>query len=840
MLSHHSGPRPAKIAIVGKALTASDLREGRPFSGETGLILDNCLTQANLFRGSIFCTNLFSSKQESGFNKHLTLTKGKLTFASDVFRKEQSRLRDELIECQPNVVVPLGNEALYALTERIGISKWHGSILESTLIPGLKVIPTFHPSAAVVQGRYDQADAVDGAGGAGGAFLNRYYIGFDLIKVAGDSEYPELRLPNPTYYLNPTVSEAVDYLESCHELPIVGSDIETCYLDKPNQSALTHWAIAKSGNEAMCIPFVKGMEDNYTAQSEGKILKAIHRLSINPNVAILGQNYIFDSSTVLNYYNLPTNQIRDTLVAQAILFPELRRGLDTLTAQYTRFPYYKKDGKEYLPSLAKSVPDEKFRLYNALDTVALFPIHDAQVAMLKQIGLYDYYLHKCYLIEALLQMSHNGMAVDLARRSDLDRNAAVQIDALLKAIYADVGFELNPNSPKQLQEYFYGKLGISPYKTYDKKLGRSKATCSETALKSLANNKGIKVAELINRYRSIRTKRSTFYCVQLDPDNRLRCQYNPIGGGVSRLSSSKTAWRTGQNMQNQPPELKYCLAPDEGYYGISIDLAQAENRIVAYVWNVYEMINAFESGIDVHSLTAALIFGVPIEEISRKKGSTTIGMGKYSQRDIGKRCNHAFNYGFGARSFSQANDTSEKDAKWIYNSYFKVYPEIKAGHENTLSAIRNNNRWIGDLMGYKRRFLGDMRNSTNQRAAYAFRPQSTVGNKTNKHGLCHIMDNPETFKDVRLSRQVHDSIDFLYPIDGDFYHMAEVLKSSATALEQPLTWEGTDFIIPADISIGLRNFGHTQEFRATGKSVEKLAAEFEHAFWWTTAYLRSK
>lgn len=805
-----------RMALVGQAPAKEELRSGRPFCGPAGRVLDDCLMQAGILRSECFITNLFSQRLPNDkISVHLRFnSSGACTFESSEFLRERSRLREELTSAKINVVVPLGNDALYALADRVGITKWHGSILESTLVPGLKVIPTFHPSSTLR-----------------GQYLNRYYIVFDLQKALVEADFPELNLPHRTFILNPSVEQIFDYIEECHTLPVVGSDIEVCYIRNSNQAKLTHWALAKSATNALCIPFSEGIKDRFTPETEARILRAVGRLMADPNVTILGQNYIYDSTFTLLDYGIITHNIWDTLIAQALLFPELLRGLDTLTAIYTREPYYKADGKAYIGArsggfVTGKVPEEVFRRYNCLDASVLFEIHEKQLGMLESQKLTWFYQHKCRLLEAILAMEYRGMRIDLEALRSLREGAEARLTTLQQTINAAFGREINPRSSTQLQEYFYGHLGMPAYTRFDKKSGTSRATCDEDAIKRLAYNRGVKEALLINEYRSLATKHSTFYSVTLDPDNRLRCQFDPVGA-VSRLSSRKTPWDTGANMQNQPPELKACFIADEGWWPVNIDLAQAENRIVAYVWNVYQMRRAFETGVDVHRQTAALIFGKPPEEISDEKGSTTIGGGKYSERDVGKRSNHAFNYGLGADNFAIKNDLPIKDAKWMRKRYFEIYPEILSGHEAILEELRHYNRWLSDLMGYKRRFLGDLRDSHLQRAAYSFKPQSTVGNKVNIDGLQYIIDNAELFRDVELLRQVHDSIELQIRASIGPHAIAATLSYIVASLEKPLTSNEWEFVVPADVQIGKRDFKNLVKVQFSGRPTDAIAADLE-------------
>ena len=143
------------------------------------------------------------------------------------------------------------------------------------------------------------------------------------------------------------------------------------------------------------------------------------------------------------------------------------------------------------------------------------------------------------------------------------------------------------------------------------------------------------------------------------------------------------------NLQNWPHSMLRYLIADEGHIYYSFDLSQFENRIVAYVGNIKQMIEAFETGIDVHSLTAALIFGKPINEVSRKDGSCPLGDGQHSERFWGKKANHGLNYDLGYKSFALYYELPEREAKAIVERYHQAYPGVRQTFHAEVRKQRN-------------------------------------------------------------------------------------------------------------------------------------------------------
>ena len=252
---------------------------------------------------------------------------------------------------------------------------------------------------------------------------------------------------------------------------------------------------------------------------------------------------------------------------------------------------------------------------------------------------------------------------------------------------------------------------------------------------------------------------------------------------------------------------------DEGYLGYSIDLSQIENRIVAYVGGVISQIEAFEQGIDLHRMTASVIFSKPYDEISSEDGSSSLGDGRMSERFWGKKGNHAINYDVGYKTFALKNEMPEADAKHMIAKIHRGYPQIRDGYQATIINMLMKNRTVTSLMGRKRLFLGPIHPSypntpksacvTTYREAFAQLPQSSTADKINQHGVQYVYYNQDTFRQVELLTQVHDSIVFQIPLSLPWIEHARLISLIKNSLEQPLYWKSVEIKTPADIAIGL-------------------------------------
>ena len=278
------------------------------------------------------------------------------------------------------------------------------------------------------------------------------------------------------------------------------------------------------------------------------------------------------------------------------------------------------------------------------------------------------------------------------------------------------------------------------------------------------------------------------------------------------------------NLQNWPHSMLTYLLADPGYIYYSFDLSQFENRVVAYVGNVTQMIDAFETGQDVHSLTASLIFDKPIDQVSREDGSCPLGDGQHSERFWGKKANHGLNYDLGYKSFALYYELPENQAKVIIEKYHSAYPGVRQNFHSHVRKQIAKNRTLTNLMGRNTRFLG-RRDDKLFKEAYACIPQGTCGDLINERGLEYIYYNPDKFLHVDLLTQVHDSVGFQIPISLGWMEHARILNDIKRSLETPLTWRVQEFVVPVDLSMGL-NMGEVEEIsHKNWPSSEKLLAE---------------
>ena len=607
-------------------------------------------------------------------------------------------------------------------------------------------------------------------------YLNTYYSIFDLRRVLAQSEFPEIKLLRRFLLIDPTEEQIYTTLQRYRESKKpIAYDIEVTLRE------LSHISFAISADDAISIPFIKGGANYWSPEQEYNIMMEIASILEDKSILKINHNITFDASFMFQKYGIVTEPVEDIMVAFSILYPEYPKELAFIVSMYCNGePYYKDDRKTWVSNPFGA--DEVFMRYSAMDSAVVCEVYDALINDLKKVGNYKTYLHQVSLIPSLIFMACYGINVDV----DSLHQASIECDRKIRKLKEELNklcrFQINYNSPQQVCNYFYVTKKQKPY-TQD-----NKVTSNDRAMKQLAI-KGFKEAEIILELRHLSKLKGTYFDTVVDPDGRLRSSYNPVGTKQGRISSSKTIFATGMNMQNQPDDTLKYMHPDPGFILFAIDLSMAENRWVAYYANETRMIEAFESGKDVHKLTGALRAHKPYEEVTDE------------ERKRGKRMNHSFNYGLGPRSYSLDYQIPYNIAKEERDTYYSIYPRIPQWQASIRDELVRNNRVLVNYFGRRFKF----RNRWNHKlfmAAYSYKPQSNVAYIMNEYGYKFIYTQQDLFHDVYLLNTVHDSVKFQIPLSAGAERMIDIILSIKNNLERTYELNGYTFTIPADISFG--------------------------------------
>lgn len=811
-----AGRLDSRYVLVGEAPGKTEVRDRKPFVGPAGNELNRNLNSAFISRPNCYITNVVKDL-DVPTDRYIQLYKNNRLLKVPVINEKGQAYIDflewELSQTSAPVFGALGAISMFVLTGKTGITKWRGSILDCTLVSGRKVIPILHP-ATVIAPKYN--------------YLNRRLITFDLKRLNELSS--GLYIPTEReFIIEPTFMQTMEFLNFCLNEGLRGNrvsyDIEVYMKRTHKQVSCIAFAV---GLRAICIPFANASGDYFLLQQEAAVWKKIAEILEHPKIRIVAQNIAFDSHFLLRTYGICVSNIDDTMVAQNIILSDYPKGLHFITSLFTDHPYYKDDGKDFIGSSTENY--KRYWRYNATDAIICSEAISKQVAELSRLGDISTYNNQVKIIGPLVYMMEKGIKVDIKGMVKLRSEYERRIDENQLELNKIVGEPLNAKSPKQLKEYFYGKKHIPPYKA------KGSITYNNDAMKRL-RRRGFKEAELIQNIRRFTKLRSTYLDLsKIDDDGRWRCSYNPAGTRFSRLSSSANIWGSGGNTQNIPHDLQEFFLPDDGYVYYAFDLEQAENRIVAYVGEIIEMIECFEKDIDVHARTGRMIMNIfyngKIPEDITVRSLCPFGDKTHSWRDWGKKANHGFNYDWSYKAFALKNEMVEKDGQLVYDGYHKLYPGVQQNFHAYVRQCLRTSRSLTNLMGRKTLFMdalrGPMADST-FKEAYSCIPQGTVGDIVNKRGLNYIYYNQELFKPIELLRQVHDEIGFQIPLSVPWPEHAEMLCLIKKSLEMPLkTHNGRSFVIPAGLTIGKTL---NKSSKISCKDIENITADNLKTAW---------
>ncbi len=380
------------------------------------------------------------------------------------------------------------------------------------------------------------------------------------------------------------------------------------------------------------------------------------------------------------------------------------------------------------------------------------------------------------LVPILAEMELNGIAADRDYLFKLANEFQIQITKCEKDIYAEAGQEFNVASPKQLGQILFEKMGLPS----GRKTAKGAWSTDSDVLESLAEKNPI--ARLLTEYREITKLRSTYADTLprlLHPsDGRIHSKFNQMVTATGRLSSSDP------NLQNIPVrsemgmKIRQGFIAKPGYQLISADYSQIELRLLAHVCQEPRLVEAFETGQDVHTATASILFDVPLSEVtgSQRRRAKTVNFGVlYGQSDFG---------------LSNALGVSRTEAKAFITDYFARLPAVKAYIEQTVAFARQNG-YVQTLFGRKR-MMPDIRHSNHtvrtaaERAAVNSPLQGAAADLIK---LAMIKLNPElAAKGYKLCLQVHDDLMLEVPASktGDAATLLREAMTQVTKLRVPL------------------------------------------------------
>ena len=525
---------------------------------------------------------------------------------------------------------------------------------------------------------------------------------FDLFHQPGAGELPV----NDTYKTLATTSHLYQTIESEQEQELllewllqqdsVCFDTETTGLDELT-AELVGIAFSWKEGTGYYLPFP---EDRLACETKLAYLKPFFE---NSKIEKVGHNLKYDIK-VLQQYGLEVQEpIFDTMIAHYLINPDMRHNMDVLAETYLGYkpqPISELIGKKgiYQGSM-RHVPLEKQKEYAVEDadiTLQLKNHFTKELATQEVVDLF----HKIELplVRVLASMESAGIRIDVDYLNELAKQFKEETLVLEERIYEQAGVRFNLASPKQLGPILFDKLKLvdKPKKT---KTGQY--STAEDVLSYLAKDHTI-ISDILE-WRSIIKLSNTYIEAlpqQVNPNsNRVHTIYNQAVAATGRLSSNHP------NLQNIPIRTKRgrsvrkAFVPcDDDHVLLAADYSQIELRVIASLSGDTEMQEAFTKGEDIHASTAAKVFNVSLDEVTRE------------QRGQAKTVNFGIIYGVSAFGLSNQTNLSRSESKALIDAYYETYPQLKAYMHQQVDFARENG-YVETVLG-RRRYLKDI-NSQN-------------------------------------------------------------------------------------------------------------------------------
>jgi len=474
-------------------------------------------------------------------------------------------------------------------------------------------------------------------------------------------------------------------------------DTETTGIDALN-AELVGMSFAWEKGKAFYVPFPENQEE---AQILVDKFKPFFE---NEDIEKIGQNVKYDLKILSNYGVQIKGKLFDTMIAHYLINPDMRHNMDVLSETYLKYSpksiedLIGKKGKNQLSM--RQVPLDDIKEYAAEDADITYQLKQNFSPILDKAEtkkLFDEI--EIPLIPVLAAMELEGINLDVPFLQSMSVEMAAESQALEQKIYETAGEKFNLASPKQLGDILFDKLQIGGAKQKKTKTGQY--ATGEEVLSYLANDN--QIVKDILEWRQMVKLQSTYIDAlpnQVDAiTGRVHTDYMQTVAATGRLSSNNP------NLQNIPIRTergrlirKAFIARDENYTLVSADYSQIELRIIAALSGEENMIKAFQNNEDIHRSTAAKVFNVPLEEVTKE------------QRSNAKTVNFGIIYGVSAFGLSNQTSLSRKESAELIDAYYATYPNLKSYMSGQVDFAREHG-YVQTILG-RRRYLKDI-NSAN-------------------------------------------------------------------------------------------------------------------------------
>ena len=473
----------------------------------------------------------------------------------------------------------------------------------------------------------------------------------------------------------------------------------------------------------------------------------------------IGQNIKFDLLMLAQYGIQLKGKFFDTMIAHYLVQPELRHGMDYLAEIYLKYRtiHY----EDLVGAKGKNQIDIRFV---DLDLLCNYAAEDADVTFrlkqilekeLKENALENlFYEIEMPLLKVLAIMERTGVRIDSEALRQSSEILTQDMLSLEKEIHTIAGFEFNVSSPAQVGEILFDRLKLDDKA---KKTKTGQYSTAEDVLEKIRSKHPI-IGKILD-YRGLKKLLSTYIDalpLLISPvTGKVHTSYNQTVAATGRLSS------TNPNLQNIPirdaqgKEIRKAFIPDDGGLFLSADYSQIELRIMAHLSGDKNMLDAFNSGLDIHTATAAKIYKIPLEEVTT------------DMRRKAKTANFGIIYGISVFGLSDRLAIPRAEAKELIEGYFATYSDVKKYMDNAIQKAKEMG-YVETIFGRKR-FLADINSQNSIVRGYAERnainaPIQGSAADIIKIAMVHIQARFEAEKlQTKMTMQVHDELNFTVP-----------------------------------------------------------------------------
>ena len=506
------------------------------------------------------------------------------------------------------------------------------------------------------------------------------------------------------YQLVDTEEKRTELLQNLLTKEIFSLDTETTGTD-PITAELVGMSFSYAENQAFYVPVPA---DRTEAQ---KIVNEFRPAFEKEGVLKVGQNIKYDMLVLGNYGTEVRGPLFDTMVAHYVLQPELRHNMDYLAEIYLHYQTIhieeligpKGKGQKNMRDLSPEAI-YKYACEDADVTLKLKNILEQELKTNDAEKLF--YEIEMPLVPVLAYMERNGVRVDTEALKQTSEHFTARMNQIEEEVHQLAGTDFNIASPKQVGEVLFDKLRIVEKA---KKTKTGQYVTSEEVLESLRGKHEIvgKILEHRGLKKLLGTYIDALPLLINKETGKIHTSFNQTVTATGRLSSSNP------NLQNIPirnedgKEIRKAFIPDDGCEFFSADYSQIELRIMAHLSGDANMIEAFKEGDDIHAATAAKVYKISIDKVTRE------------QRSKAKTANFGIIYGISVFGLAERMNVDRKEAKELIDGYFETYPQIKEYMDKSIDLARGQG-YIETIFGRKR-YLPDINSRNSVVRGYAER-----------------------------------------------------------------------------------------------------------------------